>query len=67
MPNEKQTIRTLTEPTIILDDLQFLDTEAGTSTTLGKPQTAVATSAQHGGAFPLIQINDYSHIFYLIK
>jgi len=59
MPNEKQIIRTLTEPTIILDDLQFLDTETGTGKVLGKPETAYKPSKQYGGAFPLIKLNNY--------
>lgn len=59
MANEKQTIRAITEPTIVLDDLQFADTETGTSPILGKPETAYKPSKQFGGAFPLIQINKF--------
>lgn len=59
MANELQTVRVLTEPTIILDDLQFEDTEEGTSTVRGHPTTPDKPSKQFGGAFPLIKINGY--------
>lgn len=59
MPNEKQIVRVLTEPTIILDDLQFLDAEEGTSQPYGRPTSAYKPSKQYGGAFPLAQVNDY--------
>lgn len=50
MPNEKQIVRVLTEPTIVLDDLKFVDTDSK------MPEYA---SKQYGGAFPLMQINNY--------
>ena len=59
MAVEKHTIRSITDPTIILDDLVFLDTESGSNTAEGKPITGYKPSAQHGGAFPMIKINAY--------
>jgi hypothetical protein len=59
MANEKQTIRVLTEPTIILDDLVANDTETGTNPNFGSPETAYKPSKQYGGAFPLLQVNSY--------
>ena len=55
--NEKQTIRVLSEPTIVLDDLEAEDLESGTANSLGSPTSPVSYSKQYGGAFPLIQIN----------
>lgn len=57
MANENQLIRTLTKPTIVLDDIQATDVEQGTATTIGSPTSSVAYSKQTGGAFPLVQIN----------
>lgn len=54
MANEKQLVRVLTEPTIVLDKLESQDGEAGTSDA-AKSQ-AVKTSKQLGGLTPLIQI-----------
>ncbi len=59
MANEKQLVRTLTKPTIILDDLQFADMETGTSPNNGAPETAVKPSKQYGGAFPLVMVNKF--------
>ena len=56
---ESQLIRTITEPSIILDDMQFADTEAGTSSNLGKPKSSYHPSKQFGGAFPAILINHF--------
>ena len=56
MPNEKQLIRVLTEPTILLDDIQSMDVEEGTATAAGSPTSSTKFSKQYGGAFPLIQI-----------
>lgn len=60
MAVEKQTVRTLTQPTIVLDDLQFLDTEEGTANAVGNPVTAYKPSKQHGSVFPLIQVNKFT-------
>jgi hypothetical protein len=59
MANEKQTIRTITEPTIVLDDLQSFDAESGEAPELGGPETAYKPSKQYGAVAPLIQVNDY--------
>jgi len=56
MANEKQLIRVLTEPTIVLDDINSTDAESGTSDSTGKPTSAVKYSKQQGGVYPLIQI-----------
>lgn len=58
MANEKQLIRVLTEPTIVLDDIVAQDVEEGTSTQLGSPTSNVKYSKQYGGLFPLVQINE---------
>lgn len=57
MANEKQTIRVLTEPTIILDDMQGMDVEDGTSTVGGSPTSPVSYSKQYGAVFPVVQVN----------
>ena len=58
MPNEKQLIRTLTVPTIVLDDITAMDVEAGTAKQLGDPAPELAPkySKQYGAVIPLIQI-----------
>jgi hypothetical protein len=58
MANEKQVIRALTEPSIILDDIQSTDVEDGTSPDFGSPSSPTKYSKQYGGVFPLIQINE---------
>jgi len=60
MANDKQLIRTLTQPTIILDDLQFADMETGTAPNKGSSETASKPSKQYGGAFPLVMINKFA-------
>ena len=57
MAVEKQLVRTITTPTIVLDDIQATDVEQGTADTLGNPTSPVAFSKQYGGAFPLVQVN----------
>lgn len=59
MPNEKQLIRTITDPTIVLDNMQAIDVEAGTSEYADKATSQVALSKQYGSVYPLVQINDY--------
>jgi len=57
MANENQLIRTITKPTIVLDDVQATDVEAGTAATIGSPTSSVSYSKQYGGLFPLVQVN----------
>ena len=59
MANEKQTVRVQTEPTIILDDLQFFDAETGGAPSHGSPTSPSYPSKQYGGAFPLIMVNKF--------
>ena len=58
MATEKQLTRSLSEPMIVLDDIEAKDLEEGTSSDMGSPTSAVKYSKQYGGAFPLIQINE---------
>jgi hypothetical protein len=60
MANEKQLIRVLTEPTIVLDDLESIDTETGTADAIGNPVTPVSLSKQFGAVVPLIQVLNFS-------
>jgi hypothetical protein len=57
MANENQLIRTITKPTIVLDDIQSTDVEEGTSSQIGSPASPVKYSKQYGAVFPLVQIN----------
>ena len=56
MANEKQIVRVLTEPTIILDDIQSMDVESGTAKQIGAPTSPVKFSKQYGAVIPLVQI-----------
>lgn len=56
MANEKQLVRALSEPTIILDDLQSMDVEDGTAEQIGSPSSAPKYSKQYGAVIPLIQV-----------
>lgn len=56
MANEKQLIRSFTEPTIILDDIVKEDTEDGTSDATGNPSGNIKLTKQQGGVTPLVQI-----------
>lgn len=56
MPNEKQLIRALTEPTIILDDIRSFTDETSADEDTQNPVTAVKTVKQMGGVAPAIQI-----------
>ena len=58
MSNERQLIRTLVDPTIVLDDLQMMDTENGSATSIGSPTSPVSMAKQIGGVSPLVQINN---------
>jgi hypothetical protein len=60
MANELQLIRVQTEPTIVLDDIQSIDTEEGTAEAIGKPTSPVAMSKQYGAVIPLIQILNFA-------
>ena len=62
MANELQLVRVQTEPTIILDDIQSIDTETGTAEAIGKPESPVAMSKQYGAVVPLIQILNFAFI-----
>lgn len=57
MADEKTLIRTLSEPSIELDELSGMDVETGSATQINSPISAVNYSKQYGGAFPVIQIN----------
>ena len=57
MPNEVQLIRSISDPSIVLDDIQSMDVENGTASTIGSPSSNVKYSNQYGGLFPLVQIN----------
>lgn len=56
MANEKQLIRVLTEPTIVLDDITSMDVESGTAKQIGAPSSAIKYSKQYGAVIPLVQI-----------
>lgn len=59
MANERQLIRSLTEPTMPLDEMTSYDVEDGTSSQIGSPSSNVKYSKQYGGAFPMVQVNDF--------
>lgn len=57
MAKENQLIRSVLEPSIILDKIVATDVEQGTASNMGSPSSPVKYSKQYGGAFPLVQIN----------
>jgi len=56
MANEKQLIRALTEPTIILDEIRSFTDETSADDDVQNPVTAVKTVKQIGGVAPAVQI-----------
>jgi len=54
---EETLIRTLSDPTIELDELSGMDVETGSASQIGSPTSSVKYSKQFGGAFPVVQIN----------
>lgn len=59
MPNENQLIRSVTEPTIVLDEMSMQDVENGTANAIGSPKSEVQYSNQYGDLFPFVQVNDF--------
>lgn len=60
MANEKQLIRSITEPTIELDDMSMIDVEEGTSKDAGFAKSDNKISKQLGAVLPYIRINGFS-------
>ncbi len=58
MTTEKTLIRSILDPTIILDEISMMDVETGSATQIGSPTSPVHYSKQLGGIAPLVQINN---------
>lgn len=56
---EKSIIRSLLDPTILLDEISFRDAEEGTDVDNAAPSRGTKLQKELGNTFPLIQINDY--------
>lgn len=56
MPNEKQLIRTITEPTIVLDDINVTTDEKTADDNVDNRLTPMKTVKQLGGVTPTVQI-----------
>ena len=56
MPNENQLVRTITEPTIVIDDIRASTDENTAEENIDNSISAAKTSKQLGGVMPVIQI-----------